>query len=194
MLYWLWIYEIPSFWSKKGAIVWLQQRNSLKSCLEQNDVEWCICLLVFFFVKSVQIFFFILFNFFFFFAHCILIISFIYFLLLYLFINYNTNYIVIIYELSNFDHVLGVVSQIRASSGNRTHDPHTISLAHYPLDYQGTLHIFFISLYFTHFYNLFKYFYYTGTAFIVKSALMAPVSSWRMVTLVISLNFALIFF
>ena len=55
---------------------------------------------------------------------------------IYLFINYNTttNYIIIIYELSNFDHLLGVVSQIRVSGGNRTHDPHTNSLAHYPLD------------------------------------------------------------
>ena len=56
------------------------------------------------------------------------------------FINYNaiTSYILIIYELSNFDHLLGVVSQTRVSGGNRTHDPHTNSLAHYPLDYQGT--------------------------------------------------------
>ena len=47
---------------------------------------------------------------------------------IYLFINYNTitNYILIIYELSNF------------SGGNRIHDPHTNSPAHYPLDYQGT--------------------------------------------------------
>ena len=60
--------------------------------------------------------------------------------LFYLFINYNTitKYILIIYELSNFDHLLGVVSQTRVSDGNRTHDPHTNSLAHYPLDYQGT--------------------------------------------------------
>ena len=41
-----------------------------------------------------------------------------------------------IYELSNFDHLLGVVSQTRGS-GNRTHDLHTNSLAHYPRDYQG---------------------------------------------------------
>ena len=40
--------------------------------------------------------------------------------------------------LTNFDHLLGVVSQTRVSSGNRTHDPHTNSLAHYTLDYQGT--------------------------------------------------------
>ena len=34
-------------------------------------------------------------------------------ILFYLFVNYNTitNYILTIYELSNFDHVLGVVSQ-----------------------------------------------------------------------------------
>ena len=58
----------------------------------------------------------------------------------YLFINYNTitNYILIIYELSNFDHVLSVVSQTRVSGGNRTRDLHANSLGHYPLDYQGT--------------------------------------------------------
>ena len=44
----------------------------------------------------------------------------------------------VIHELSNFDHVLGVVSQTRVSAGNRTHDPHANSLAHSPLDYQGT--------------------------------------------------------
>ena len=56
----------------------------------------------------------------------------------YLFIYYNTitNYILIIYELTNFDHALGVVSQTRISGGNRTHD-HSNSLAHYSLDYQG---------------------------------------------------------
>ena len=39
---------------------------------------------------------------------------------IYLFINYNTitRFVRIIYELSNFDHVLGVVSQTRASGGN----------------------------------------------------------------------------
>ena len=59
---------------------------------------------------------------------------------IYLFVNYNklTNYIRIIYELSNFDHVLGVVSQTRVSVGNRTQDPHANSLAHYPRDYHGT--------------------------------------------------------
>ena len=58
----------------------------------------------------------------------------------YLFINYNTitNYILTICELSNFDHMLGVVSQTRVSGENRTHDPHANSLANYPLDYQGT--------------------------------------------------------
>ena len=57
-----------------------------------------------------------------------------------LFINYNTitNYIIILYEMSNFDHVIGVVSQTRVSRGNRTHDFRAISLAHYPLDYQCT--------------------------------------------------------
>ena len=45
----------------------------------------------------------------------------------YLFINYNkiTNYILIIYELSKFDHLLGIVSQTRVSGENRTHDPYT---------------------------------------------------------------------
>ena len=52
--------------------------------------------------------------------------------------NTITNYILIIYELRNFDHLLGIVSQTRVCGGNRTHDPHTKSLAHYPLDYQGT--------------------------------------------------------
>ena len=64
------------------------------------------------------------------------------FLFFILFINYNTitNYILIIYELSNFDHLLGVVSQTRVSSGNRTHDSHTNSLSHYQLDCQGFIH------------------------------------------------------
>ena len=59
---------------------------------------------------------------------------------IYLFIYYNiiTNYILIIYELSNFDYLLGVMSQTRISGGNRTHDPLANSLAHYPLDYQDT--------------------------------------------------------
>ena len=34
-----------------------------------------------------------------------------------------------IYEQSNLDHVLGVVSQTRVSGGYRTHDPHANSLA-----------------------------------------------------------------
>ena len=61
---------------------------------------------------------------------------------IYFFINYNTikNYILIIYELSNFDYFLGVVPQTRVSGRNRTHDPHTNNLAHYPLDYQDTDH------------------------------------------------------
>ena len=60
---------------------------------------------------------------------------------IYLFIiidNTITNYILILYELSNFNNVLGVVSQTRVSYGNRTQDPHANGLAHYPLDYQGT--------------------------------------------------------
>ena len=58
----------------------------------------------------------------------------------YLFINYNTftNYILIVYELNYFDHVLDVASQTRVTGGNRNHDPHAKSLAYYPLDYQGT--------------------------------------------------------
>ena len=49
------------------------------------------------------------------------------------------------YELSNFDHMLGVKSQSRVSCGNRIHDPHTNTLAHYPLDYQANvIHIKFI--------------------------------------------------
>ena len=34
--------------------------------------------------------------------------------------------------------------QTRISGWNRTHDPHANSLAHYPLDYQGTLYNFII--------------------------------------------------
>ena len=43
-----------------------------------------------------------------------------------------------VYELSNFGHILDVVSQIRVSGSNQTHDPHANSLAHYPIDYQDT--------------------------------------------------------
>ena len=50
------------------------------------------------------------------------------------------------YKLSNFDHVLGVVSEIRVSGGNRIYDSQANTLAHYPLDYQHTLfHILFHS-------------------------------------------------
>ena len=58
----------------------------------------------------------------------------------YLRINHNTikKYILIIYELSNFDHVLDVMSQTRLSSGNQTHETHTNSLIHYPLYYYFT--------------------------------------------------------
>ena len=35
-----------------------------------------------------------------------------------------------------------VVSQTRVSGGNRTHNPHANSLAHHPLDYQGTVFIY----------------------------------------------------
>ena len=58
-----------------------------------------------------------------------------------------TNYILIIYGLSNFDQLLGVVSQARVSGGNRTHDPQTNSLAHYPLDYQATHFFVFEQIY-----------------------------------------------
>ena len=52
----------------------------------------------------------------------------------YLFIHYNA---ITIYSLSNFDPVLGVVSQTRDSDGNRSHNTHTNSLAQIPLDYQA---------------------------------------------------------
>ena len=39
--------------------------------------------------------------------------------------NKISNYILIVYELSNFDNVLGVVAQTRVSGGNLTHDIHT---------------------------------------------------------------------
>ena len=57
-----------------------------------------------------------------------------------LFINYNTitNHIQIIYELTNFDHVLSVKSQTRLSGGDQIHNPHANSLVHYPIDCQGT--------------------------------------------------------
>ena len=35
--------------------------------------------------------------------------------------------------------MLGVVSQTRVSGGNRSHDPHANSVAHYSLEYLGTL-------------------------------------------------------
>ena len=63
----------------------------------------------------------------------IIIIEFIY---LFIYFNAITSYILIIYELSNFDHVFGVVLQNRVTGENRIHDNN--SLAHYPLDYQGT--------------------------------------------------------
>ena len=56
------------------------------------------------------------------------------YLLIYYSYNTITNYILIIYELSNFEHVLGVVLQTRVFVGNRNHDPHANSLAHYLLD------------------------------------------------------------
>ena len=55
------------------------------------------------------------------------------------FYNTITNCILIIYVMSNSDRVLGVMLQIRAFGGNRTHNPYANSLAHYPLDCQGTL-------------------------------------------------------
>ena len=58
-----------------------------------------------------------------------------------LFIKYNTitNSILIIYEPSNFNHVLGVVSQARFCDANRNHDNHAGSLEDYQIEYQGTL-------------------------------------------------------
>ena len=60
---------------------------------------------------------------------------------IFLFIIYNkiTNSILIIYELSTFEHVFGVVSQTSVFGGNRIQDSHADSLAPYPLDYHGTL-------------------------------------------------------
>ena len=57
------------------------------------------------------------------------------FIYLFLFINNNTitNYILIIYELSNFEHLLGAVSQTRVFGLNRTHDLHSNSIAHHQL-------------------------------------------------------------
>ena len=45
------------------------------------------------------------------------------------------------YELSNCDHVLGIVLQTGVSGGNWAHDPHANSLAQYPLEYQGNLKV-----------------------------------------------------
>ena len=61
-----------------------------------------------------------------------------------LFIIYNTitNYILIIYKLSKFNHVFGVVSQTRVSGGNRTHNPNDKNLTHYSPDCQGTHKIY----------------------------------------------------
>ena len=36
--------------------------------------------------------------------------------------------------LCNYDHLFGVVSQARVSGGNRTHNPHANSLAHFALE------------------------------------------------------------
>ena len=51
--------------------------------------------------------------------------------------NYNTitNFILIIYDLSNLDHVLAVVLQARVSGWNRTHDPHANSLVHFKFNF-----------------------------------------------------------
>ena len=69
----------------------------------------------------------------------------------YLFINYNTitNYFLIIYELSNFDSELGVVSQARISIINIAHYPYANSLVKYPLECQGTQIIFLIVINYT---------------------------------------------
>ena len=52
------------------------------------------------------------------------------------------------YELSNFDLVLDVVSQTIVSGGNRTYDPHANSLVHYPLDYKATQTVGFLYIYY----------------------------------------------
>ena len=58
------------------------------------------------------------------------------FSILKLFIYYNTitNYILIIYEVGNYDHVWTCVEpQVRISGGNQTSDPHANSLKLPPL-------------------------------------------------------------
>ena len=59
--------------------------------------------------------------------------------ILFIYSFYLFIYILIIYGLSNFDHVLGVGSQTRVSGANSTHVPQVNSLAHYRLNYQVTL-------------------------------------------------------
>ena len=44
--------------------------------------------------------------------------------------------------------MLSVVPQTTVSRANRTHDPYANSLAHYPLDYQGTLFFLTLNLYY----------------------------------------------
>ena len=65
-------------------------------------------------------------------------LNFFFYFFLNIYYNTLTNYILIIYQLSNFHNVLGVVSQTRVSGGNRTNDSHANSRVHYSLDYQGT--------------------------------------------------------
>ena len=49
-----------------------------------------------------------------------------------IFIYYNiiTNYILSIYELGNFDHVLDVMPQTSVPGEDRSHDTHTNNVAH----------------------------------------------------------------
>ena len=56
--------------------------------------------------------------------------------------------------------MLGVGSQNRVSEWNRTHDPHANSLAHFPLDYQGT--------HFTHLFVMVVGKYIVTNSFMVK--------------------------
>ena len=64
-----------------------------------------------------------------------------YLLIIYLFVNYNiiTNYILFKYKLSNFVHVLHIVSPTIISNGNWIHDLHANSTL--PTANQGSLFI-----------------------------------------------------
>ena len=83
---------------------------------------------------------------------------------IYIYVSYNTiaNYFLIVYELSNLDHLLGVVSQTKVSGGNRIHYHHANSLAHYPIDYQGTLSLIFVQSFYikNHWFRVVKTIYF----------------------------------